>query len=342
MKQLAVLLTRHHRLLSVAALLDVFEHVNRFYETNGMPAFFNIKLISADTTLKPSLNGFPVKSIHDTSREDIILVPAFASVNLSEAIAENSTFLFWLHQQYKDGAEIASFCTGAFLLAAAQLLDGRKATTHVNAATAFAANFPKVRLQPDAVITEENSLYTSGGATSSFHLMLHLIKKHCGSGTAIHIAKMFAIDMDREKQLYFDTFHPPKDHGDELVIRAQQLIEQTFHKADTIERIIQDIPASRRNVVRRFKQATGITPIEYLQKTRIEAAKKLLEQTRQGILEVMLSSGYNDLKSFRQLFKKMTGMTPTAYREKFNSSRNSVQTLRTSESAVTFEKIDES
>lgn len=321
MKQLAVLLTRQHRLLSVAAVLDVFESVNRFYETNGHPAFFDIRLIG-DSEDKPLLlNGIPFQSISDVSRQDLILVPAFASVNLEQALAENSAWLPWLRDQYKAGTEIGSFCTGAFLLASAQLLDGKKATTHVNAASAFAASFPKVRVLADAVMTEESSIYTSGGATSSFHLMLHLISKHCGSDAAIHIAKTFAIDMDRVQQLYFNIFQPSKTHGDELVKQAQQLIEQAYHQAGTIEKIICDIPASRRNVVRRFKQATGITPIEYLQRTRIEAAKKLLEQTRQGILEVMLSSGYNDLKSFRQLFKKMTGMTPTAYREKFNGSR---------------------
>lgn len=326
MKQLAVLLTRQHRLLSVAAVLDVFDTVNRFYEAKGLPDFFKIRLIGREN--QPAfLNAGPVQSMDDVPRQDIVLVPAFASVNLSQALAENSGFVPWLQEQYKAGAEIGSFCTGAFLLASAQLLDGKKATTHVHAAPALAASFPKVRVQADAVLTEENSIYTSGGATNSFHLMLHLIHKHCGNDAAIHISKTFSIDMDREQQLYFGIFQPDRNHGDELVSRTQQLIEQTYNQAGTIEHIIRDIPASRRNVVRRFKQAVGITPIEYLQKTRIEAAKKMLEQTRRGILEVMLSSGYNDLKSFRQLFKKITGMTPAAYREKFNRSKAAAESV---------------
>src|SRR5690606_15998918 len=121
MKQLAVLLTRQHRLLSVAALLDVFESVNRFYETNGQPAFFDIRLVGAGENQPLLLNGVPVQSINDVSCPDIILVPAFAAVNLAQALGENNVFLPWLREQYKEGAEICSFCTGAFLLAAAQL-----------------------------------------------------------------------------------------------------------------------------------------------------------------------------------------------------------------------------
>lgn len=138
---------------------------------------------------------------------------------------------------------------------------------------------------------------------------------------ALRIAKMFAIDMDRDQQAYFGTFQPIQNHGDGLVNMAQERIEKEYQEGSTIEEMIQDIPASRRNVVRRFKQATGVTPIEYLQKTRIEAAKKLLTQTDQSVLEVMLNSGYNDMKSFRQLFKKSAGLTPKEYRDKFNVAR---------------------
>ena len=127
--------------------------------------------------------------------------------------------------------------------------------------------------------------------------------------------------MDREQQTYFGTFLPAQNHGDELVSIAQQRIEKSYQEAGTIEDLIQDLPSSRRNVVRRFKHATGLTPIEYLQKTRIEAAKKLLEQTNQRMLEVMLSSGYNDPKAFRKVFRKTVGMTPTEYRDKFRMNR---------------------
>src|SRR5690606_17902759 len=132
--------------------------------------------------------------------------------------------------------------------------------------------------------------------------------------------KTFSIDMDRKQQGYFRACLPTENHGDDLVRLTQQKIREQFSKMNTVEEIITDIPSSRRNLVRRFKHATGITPIEYLQKTRIEAAKQLLEQSKQSILQIMIESGYNDLKSFRSLFKRNVGMTPKAYREKFNSN----------------------
>jgi transcriptional regulator GlxA family with amidase domain len=322
MIQLALLITKRHRLLSVAAILDVFESVNRFYQTQGKPSFFNIKLFRLPTESSGlTFDSYELHPIEVLEKQDLILIPAFAADVTEIAVGENIQFVPWLQQQYQMGAGIASFCTGAFLLAATGLLNGKSATTHVNATSAFANSFPAVRLYGDAIVTDEDGIYTSGGATSSFHLMLHLLKIYCGREVVLHIAKLFAIDMDREQQAYFGTFQPPQNHGDNLVTMAQKKIENAYQESSTIEAMIQDIPASRRNVVRRFKLATGVTPIEYLQKTRIEAAKKLLELTDQSVLEVMLNSGYNDLKAFRTLFKKSAGMTPKSYREKFNVGR---------------------
>ncbi|MCF0056926.1 GlxA family transcriptional regulator [Dyadobacter sp. CY356] len=322
MIQLALLITKRHRLLSVAAILDVFESVNRFYQAQGKSSFFDIKLFSLPAESSGQTFGkYELLPIEVLEKQDLILIPAFAADVTEIAVGENIRFVPWLQQQYQIGAEIASFCTGAFLLAATGLLNGKSATTHVNATSAFANSFPAVRLYGDAIVTDEDGIYTSGGATSSFHLMLHLLKIYCGREVVLHIAKLFAIDMDREQQAYFGTFQPPQNHGDNLVTMAQKKIENAYQESSTIEAMIQDIPASRRNVVRRFKLATGVTPIEYLQKTRIEAAKKLLELTDQSVLEVMLNSGYNDLKAFRQLFKKSAGMTPKSYREKFNVGR---------------------
>jgi transcriptional regulator GlxA family with amidase domain len=323
MVQLAILITNRHRLLSVAAILDVFESVNRFYESNDKSPFFNIKLftLATESTGVMTFGNHQLQSVRMADKQDLIMIPAFATTDMHEAVLENKPVIPWLLQQYQQGAEIASFCTGAFLLAATGLLNGKSATTHVNATANFATAFPAVRLYGDAIVTDEAGIYTSGGATSSFHLMLHLIKIYCGREVTIHIAKLFAIDMDREQQAYFGTFQPRQHHGDNLVAMAQKRIENAYQEVSTIEEMIQDIPASRRNVVRRFKLATGVTPIEYLQKTRIEAAKKLLEQTDQSVLEVMLNSGYNDLKAFRQLFKKSAGMTPKSYRDKFNAGR---------------------
>jgi transcriptional regulator GlxA family with amidase domain len=320
MKQLGVLLTEHYRLLSVAAILDVFESVNQFYISNNKEPVFNISLFSADKVSNNNaaeFNGYQIQNIQQAAQQDLVFIPAFGSADIGKAIHQNQKYIPWLQQQFKAGAELACVCTGAFLLGATGLLNGRPATTHVDACKQFASAFPTVKLQADKVVTGDGGLYTSGGSTSSFHLMLHLLQKYCGKDVAVRTAKLFSIDMDREHQTYFSTFSPLQQHNDDLVTMAQRSIEADYHQAGTIEELIKEIPGSRRNIARRFKQVTGITPIEYLQKTRIEAAKKLLVETNQQMTEVMMNSGYSDPKAFRKIFRKTVGMTPTGYREKF-------------------------
>lgn len=319
MTQLGILLTNQYRLLSVAAILDVFESVNSFYIAEGKDPVFTITLFS-DTSPNDGaveFSGHQIQSLEIAHKQDLIFIPAFNAADIVQAIQENYRFIPWLQQQYQTGAELACVCTGAFLLGATGLLNGKTATTHVDACKAFANTFPQVKLLADKVVTGDEGLYTSGGSTSSFHLMLHLLQKHCGREIAVRTAKLFSIDMDREQQTYFSTFSPAQEHNDELVAMAQQSIESSYHNAGTIEELIKEIPGSRRNIARRFKQVTGITPIEYLQKTRIEAAKRLLVQTNQQMTEVMINSGYSDPKAFRKIFRKTVGMTPTGYREKF-------------------------
>ncbi|MDB4926524.1 GlxA family transcriptional regulator [Mucilaginibacter sp.] len=320
MIQLGLLLTNRYRLLSVAAILDVFESVNRFYVADNKEPAFNINLFCAADIIKDKaieFNGYKIQPVNTAPKQDLIFIPAFRSEDIVQAIRENYNYIPWLQQQFQAGAELACVCTGAFLLGATGLLNGKTATTHVDACKEFASAFPTVKLQSDKVVTGDGGLYTSGGSTSSFHLMLHLLQKYCGKDITIRIAKLFSIDMDRDQQTYFSTFSPLQSHNDELVTMAQQNIAAAYQNTGTIEELIKEIPGSRRNIARRFKLVTGITPIEYLQKTRIEAAKKLLIQTNQQMTEVMINSGYSDPKAFRKIFKKTVGMTPTGYREKF-------------------------
>lgn len=316
--QLGILLTKGHRLLSVAAILDVFETANRFYTQEGKDAPFRISLIHLPEHEGLVYPGHSPKAVTKDVDYDLIMIPSFTGEDLATSLKTNIAWVPWLQDQYKEGAAVASFCTGAFLLGASGLLDNKPATTHINAESAFAKLFPLVQLQAEAVVTEQDRVYTSGGATNTFHLLMLLLEIYCSKKIAVKAAKVFSIDLDRNRQTYFGTFTPVEDHGDDLVKKTQDEIKKHFNTASTIEELITDVPSSRRNLVRRFKQVTGITPIEYLQKTRIEAAKQMLEQSRHSILEVMLESGYNDLKTFRTLFKKNVGMTPKMYREKFS------------------------
>jgi transcriptional regulator GlxA family with amidase domain len=236
---------------------------------------------------------------------------------MSEMIKKNRKFIPWLQKQHESGAELASFCTGAFLFAASGLLNEKLATTHVDACSAFTKAFPLVKLKSEETLTADGSLYTSGGSTSTFHLLILLVQKYCGNEIAVQIAKIFSIDLNRYKQSYFSTFRPNHLHNDSLVAMLQHKIESQYHSIEKLEEITKDIPTSTRNMTRRFKQVTGIPPIEYLQNIRVESSKKYLEQTQLSISEIIEKTGYNDPKAFRKVFYKMVGMKPVEYREKF-------------------------
>jgi transcriptional regulator GlxA family with amidase domain len=180
----------------------------------------------------------------------------------------------------------------------------------------FIVDFPLVFVKPGRTVTIDGRCYTSGGATSTFHLLVFLIQKYCGNELAVKISKMFAIDLNRYQQSYFSTFRPDYSHSDDMVKKIQQKIEANYRNITTIEAVIKDLPASRRNIVRRFKQATGVPPIEYLQHMRIEKAKQQLEQTNLNISEIINETGYTDPKSFRKVFVKLVGMTASEYRNK--------------------------
>lgn len=319
--KLSILLTNGYRLLSLVAIVDMFETVNRYM---GKPVFDIVFIGLGDKSVLPSnLSKYPFFTVSETDfQNDLLFIPAFASYDMPVNISENLSFFPFLHKQYEGGTSLVSLCTGSFLLAASGLLNGKFASTHVEASSQFEQAFPEVNLQPHAIITETENIYTSGGATSSFHLKLHLIQKFCGREVAVRVAKNFAIDLDRNNQLYFDQFKPNLVQDDDLVRRVQELINERYSQIKNVEEVLEEVPSSRRNIIRRFKQKTGITPIRYLQKTRIEAAKNILETTNKDTLDVMVCCGYNDMKNFRQLFKTFTGLTPKMYREKYGMRLN--------------------
>jgi len=320
MKSIGLIIPYDYKLLSIAAILDVFETVNRIYADNkqGLPFCIHILQTPEQIGQMGSLfHSHPVESIYAEITYNLVLIPSFTTSSIKDTVNRNQVFIPWLQQQYKAGAEMASFCTGAFLFGATGLLNGKSATTHVDACNAFAALFPLVYVKPGQTVTVDERCYVSGGSTSTFHLLVLLVQKYCGNDIAIRIAKIFAIDMDRHVQSYFSTFRPNYTHNDDLVKKVQQKIENSYLEINTLDEIMKDIPASRRNMVRRFKQVTGVPPIAYLQLIRIETAKKQLEQTNQSISEVISYTGYTDPKSFRKTFHKLVGMKPLEYREKF-------------------------
>ena len=282
---------------------------------------FTIELAGISKTVDFESGLFTVTPhvhISAITKTDLVIIPSVSSHSYQKAVKENKLMIDWIEQQYKNGAEIASLCTGAFILASSGLLDGRICSTHWAAADTFRTMFPNVNLQADKLITDENGIYTNGGAYSFLNLALYLVEKYYDRQTAIYCSKIFQIEVDRQCQSPFIIFTSQKSHGDEMIQQAQEYIESKVHEKLSVEDLSSRFAAGRRNFDRRFIKATGNTPGEYLQRVKIEAAKKAFETTRKTINEVMYEVGYSDVKGFRAVFRKITGMSPLEYRGKYN------------------------
>jgi transcriptional regulator GlxA family with amidase domain len=237
---------------------------------------------------------------------------------LEHAVKLNADFLPWIEQQYKNGAEVASLCLGAFILASTGLLDGKKCSTHWLFANEFRTMFPNVNLVDNKIVTEQNGVYTSGGANSYWNLLLHLVEKYTNRELAILASKFFVLDIDRTTQSPFSIFKGQKIHEDEEIKKVQEFIEKNYAEKISVDELCEKFAIGRRTFERRFKKATNNSVVEYIQRVKMEAAKKQLETGRKTVTEVMFEVGYNDTKAFRELFKKITGLSPVEYRNKYN------------------------
>lgn len=260
----------------------------------------------------------PTKAIDEITNTDLIIVTAISG-NLERAIERNADFVPWIKKlRIENDAEIASLCRGAFLLAETGLLNEKSCATHWAVHEQFKQRYPRVNLIPEKIISEDNGIYSSGGAYSFLNFMLYLIEKYCGRETAIWCSKISEIEFDRVNQNQFIIFNGQKEHDDDLIKEAQLYIENNFEEKLNIESISKMVHISGRSFLRRFKKATSNTPIEYIQRVKVEAAKKRLESSALNILEVMYGVGYNDEKAFRNTFRKYTGLSPLDYRNKYN------------------------
>lgn len=304
---------------SITGSYEIFRKANDYWMEQGKGRPLTIQLAGTATAVNYSKGLFSVKphvhlsEIHQT---DLVLIPSL-NHNYEKAVAENGYLVNWIEKQYRNGAEVASICTGAFLLAAAGLLDGKTCSTHWSVADRFRKMFPKVSLQTDRLITDENGIYTNGGAYSFLNLLIYLIEKYYDRATAIYCTKVFQIEIDRNSQSAFAIFSGQKAHGDEMVIEAQAYLERNWQEKLSIAKLSNQFAVGRRNFDRRFIRATGNTPVEYLQRVKIELAKKAMETSRKTISEIMYEVGYSDGKAFREVFRKITGMSPLEYRNRY-------------------------
>lgn len=294
--------------------------MNNALKRTGKPPLFKVQLVGlrkSSTIKKDLFTIHPEALTKDISKTDLIIIPALHT-DIAKGLERNRKLLPWIVRQYKRGAEVASLCTGAFLLASTGLLNGRSAATHWIHANDFRKTFPEVNLVDDKVITAENGIYTSGAAYSYLNLLLYLIEKYSNRDMAIFSSKLFAIEIDRKNQSPFILFEGQKDHGDEPIRNAQGYIETHYCDKITVDHLASLFTIGRRNLERRFKKATSNTVLEYIQRVKVEAAKKQLEKGRKTVNEVMYEVGYSDVKAFREVFRKFAGLSPLEYRNKYN------------------------
>ena len=307
---------------SATLALEMLGAANLFAGSAQAP--FTVVVASLDGQVVTAWGGQQLqvdRSTAQVGQTDLVLIPGFL-FTLKEALPGFSAYGPWLRSQHTQGAVIASMCTGAFMLAESGLLKGLRATTHWAFAELFARRYPAVTLEEAQILCEENRLITSGGASAAMDLILHLIRRFGSAELAHTCSKYLLIDNVRSEQSVYAMWSLPKSHGDAEILRVQHWLEQHFAGPVLIDDLARRFGFGIRNFKRRFKEATGHTPIAYLQTLRLERAKQLLESTRMTLDSITYAVGYEDSNSFRRLFVQRVGLLPVAYRKKFQPAQS--------------------
>lgn len=319
MKKVSILVPHTAVIEAVADPRYLFQTVNQFRLAAGQAPLFDVQLVGDVDEVVLDRSVFSVRTdarLEEVQQSDLVIIPAISG-DMRTAVDQNGALVPWIQQQYAGGAEIASLCVGAFLLAKTGLLDGKKCSTHWGFQNEFRALYPEVELVDGSIVTEDQGVYSSGGANSYWNLLLYLVEKYADRDTAILAAKYFAIDIDRDSQAAFALFQGQKSHEDSEILKAQDFLEAHYQERISVEQLADQFGIGRRSFERRFKRATHNTVLEYHQRVKIEAAKRRFESSRKNIHEVMYDVGYTDTKAFRMIFKKYTGLTPIEYRNKY-------------------------
>lgn len=324
MRHLSIIIPEGDLILdTIVGTLNLFKMANSYSKRIGKTEedVFAIDLVGIT---KKSINCHkffevkPTKTIYEVDHTNLLIITSITG-DIEKALKKNEPIIKWIKsKRIQDEAEIVSLCRSAFILAETGLLNGKTCATHWAVHQQFEKKYSKIRLLPERVISEDNGIYSSGGAYSFLNMIIYLIEKYYGREVAIWCSKMGEIDFDRTNQNQFIIFSGQKEHSDEAIKEAQLYIEENFEEKLSVENLAKRFAISSRNFIRRFKKATQSTPFEYIQRVKVEVAKKSFESSTLNINEVMYNVGYNDEKAFRKTFKKYTGLSPLEYRKKFN------------------------
>lgn len=320
MKHISILVYEDAILSAISGALEILTGTNRYLKGKGSQEAFTVDLVSEqlrNIQLLLPAQFICHKTLSEVIHTDLIIVPAFYG-SPDEVLKKNVSLIKWISTMRNSGVEVASLCLGSYFLAEAGLLTRKPCTSHWRAIDDMQDRYPDVNVLPEAVVTDQDGIYTSGGAFLSLNLVLYLVEKFCGRETAIQMSKTFSVDMDRVNQSHFSVFKGQRRHNDKEILRIQNYIENNYTKSISISELAEQSHMSRRNFIRRFKKATKNTPLEYVQRVKIEAAKKALESGNVNISSLIYDVGYSDVKTFRMIFKRITGLTPLEYRSKYN------------------------
>jgi transcriptional regulator GlxA family with amidase domain len=320
--KISILATKEVLTSSLTGPLDVFSSAgvfwNRLKHEPPQP-YFEVEIVAISAAPIQCFNWVtiqPHRAIESVDQTDLVYIPSMG-LPLQGLKSQAPQLLSWLRKMYEQGATLAGSCTGVFLLAEAGLLEHKQAITHWAYQEAFQNRYPRTCLKLENVVIEKDRIISSAGGTSWHDLVLYIIEKFKGPEVALQCAKTFMLQWHQDGQLPYSTFHQQKSHGDAAILAAQNWIEERFPESDLITRCAEYIKMPLRTFKRRFKNATGLSPINYIQYSRIEQAKQLLESGQHTIEEISYAVGYDDGSFFRRLFKRHTGLTPNDYRRRF-------------------------
>lgn len=305
----------------MAGAYEILTEANSCWKRSGKAAKYTIELVSASANKSLSHDLFSLRPhtfIEEVVKTDLIIIPSSLVRSYEMATKNNRRLIHWIEAKYGQGAEVAGMCTGVFMLASTGLLENKTCSTHWAVSRHFRALYPGVNLQTDKLITDENGIYTNGGAYSFLNLVIYLVEKYFDRQIAVYCAKIFQVDLNRNGQAEFAIFNGHKKHDDDMVREAQLYIETHYAEKISFEGLSRKFNVGRRNFDRRFIKATGLTPLDYLQRVKVEVAKRLFENGRKTVSEVMYEVGYNDTKAFREVFGRITTMSPVEYKLKYN------------------------
>jgi transcriptional regulator GlxA family with amidase domain len=310
---------------AVAGPYDMFSKVKMIAESMHVKTktFFEVDIVNSNSlaagepfTMKGNKN-LSTKKIYD-----LVLVPAMHFDCIAETLQKEKNMISWIKKQHEKGADIASMCTGAFIVASTGLLDGKRTTTHWVGSPFFRQLFPKVKLEDDKIIIDEGRFYSSAGAFSFTSLIIYLVEKFCGRDMAFAAAKVFMVQVHDSSQHSFSIFNLQRNHEDYDIGRVQDHIQKNYDEGLTINGLAGKFNMSARTFIRKFTAITGNTPIEYIQRVRVEAAKRFLEKGKLTVEQVCREVGYGDFGFFRNIFKRLTGLSPQEYKRKYGQMFN--------------------